>query len=379
MRQRGQAVSWGRVITFGGAIIAFLIGSGFATGQEILQYFTSYGYWGVFGTGLAVLVLMVYVTVEFISVGQAKQFPRPSMIYQYYCGKHLGTFFDYFSILFIFMSFMVMVSGMGALFEQHYGLPTDIGGIGLAVVAAATVFFGLSRLVGVIGKIGPVIVVIAIALGLSAILRNPGGIAEGHALLPELTVTQASSNWFLAALSYVGFCMLWLAVFLTAMGRTARSRKEAVLGAVVGSVAFSAACIVVGLGLLANVAQVSGTEIPMLYLAEDLSGLLADGFSVIIVAGIYTTAVPLLWTVASRVFADRSPRFKTLSLVLALLGCLLGLMVPFSQMINVVYVINGYVGVLLLALMLVKTARRVLRREILEPHAQEEPVLVAQA
>lgn len=35
-----------RALTYAGAIIAFLIGSGFATGQEILQYFTSYGYWG---------------------------------------------------------------------------------------------------------------------------------------------------------------------------------------------------------------------------------------------------------------------------------------------------------------------------------------------
>ena len=210
MRQGRQAVSWTRVITFGGAIIAFLIGSGFATGQEIMQYFTSYGYWGVFGTGLAVLALMTYVCVEFLVVGQAQQFTRPSMIYQYYCGKYLGTFFDYFSIVFIFMSFMVMVSGMGALFEQHYSLPAYVGGAALAVVAAMTVFFGLGRLVDVIGKVGPVIVAIAIGLGLWAVLRNPSGIAEGNAVLPELAVTQASSNWFLAALSYVGFCMQWL-------------------------------------------------------------------------------------------------------------------------------------------------------------------------
>lgn len=378
MRQGRQAVSWTRVITFGGAIIAFLIGSGFATGQEIMQYFTSYGYWGVFGTGLAVLALMTYVCVEFLVVGQAKQFARPSMIYQYYCGKYLGTFFDYFSIVFIFMSFMVMVSGMGALFEQHYALPGHVGGAGLAVVAAMTVFFGLGRLVDVIGKVGPVIVAIAIGLGLWAVLRNPGGIAEGNAVLPELAVTQASSNWFLAALSYVGFCMLWLAAFLTAMGRTARSRKEAVLGGTVGGVAFSAACIVVGLGLLANVAQVNGAEIPMLHLAANVSPLLADGFSLIIVAGIYTTAVPLLWTVASRVFADRSPGFKGLSVGLAALGCVLGLMVPFSTMINVVYVINGYVGVLLLVLMLVRTTTRILRRRT-APGPAAEPALVVNA
>lgn len=377
MRQGRQAVSWNRVITYAGAIIAFLIGSGFATGQEILQYFTSYGYWGVFGTGLVVLLLIVYVCVEFLTVGRAKQYPRPSMIYQYYCGKHLGTFFDYFSILFIFMSFMVMVSGMGALVEQHYGLPTWVGGVALTAAAALTVFFGLGRLVEVIGKVGPVVVLIAIGLGLWAVIGNPGGIAQGNALLPELSVTQASSNWLLSALSYVGFCMLWLAAFLTAMGRSARNRREAGLGGLVGGSAFAVACIVVALGLLANIGQVHAAEIPMLFLAGNVSGLLADGFSLIIVAGIFTTAVPLLWTVASRVFDDKSRRFRILAVALAVLGCVLGLMVPFSQMINVVYVINGYVGVLLLALMIVKTARRVLGFEKLERY-EEAPAPAAE-
>lgn len=366
-----KQVSWGRVITFAGAVIAFLIGSGFATGQEILQYFTSYGYLGVFGTGLLVLLLITYVNVEFITVGYVKQFPRPSMIFQYYCGKTLGTFFDYFSILFIFMSFMVMVAGAGAVFEQHYGLPTAVGGIGLAIVAAITVFFGLSRLVDIIGKIGPIIVIIAIGLGLSAVLQNPAGIAEGQAALPTLELTRASSNWVLSALSYVGFCMLWLAAFMAAMGATANSKKEAGFGGFTGSVLFALACIIVGLGLLANLEKVNGTQIPMLYLAENFSRALANGFSVIILAGIFTTAVPLLWTVTSRVFEDKSRNFKLLTIALAALGTVLGLLVPFSKMINIVYVINGYVGILLLVLMLYKTLRRFLKKETLTPYAGE--------
>ena len=110
MSTSGQTVRWGRVFTFAGAIVAFLIGSGFATGQEVLQYFSGYGYWGVLGTGLVVLALIVFVSVQFMSVGQSEQFSRPSKIYHYYCGRYLGTFFDFFSILFIFMSFMVMVA-----------------------------------------------------------------------------------------------------------------------------------------------------------------------------------------------------------------------------------------------------------------------------
>lgn len=177
-----------RVLTYAGVILAFLIGSGFATGQEILQYFTSYGYWGIFGTGIVVLALMSYVAVEFFSVGQAKKFERPSLIFHYYCGKHLGTFFDFFSILFVFLSFAVMVSGAGAVFAEHYGLSKYVGGIGLAVAVGITVWFGLKSLIDVIGKIGPLIVLIAVSLGILGILRNPGGIAEGHALLGGLEV-----------------------------------------------------------------------------------------------------------------------------------------------------------------------------------------------
>ena len=354
-----------RVITYAGAIIAFLIGSGFATGQEILQYFTSYGYWGIFGTGLLVLVLITYVCVEFFVVGQAKKFDRPSRIFHYYCGRYLGTFFDYFSILFVFLSFTVMVAGAGAVFEEHYGLSKYVGGIGLAAVVGITVWFGLKSLVDVIGKVGPLIVVIAIALGILGIVRTPGGIVDGAAILPELDLTQASTNWFMAGLSYVGFCMLWLAAFLTALGKTARSRREAANGGVLGGVVFSVACIIVGLGLLANIEAVAGTQIPMLVLASDAAPWLAAGFAVIILAGIYTTAVPLLWTVSSRFFTDKTPSYKFLTLGLAVLGTVIGLVLPFDQMVNIVYVINGYVGIVLLALMIIKTVRRTARRQAL--------------
>lgn len=100
----------------------------------------------------------------------------------------------------------------------------------------------------------------------------------------------------------------------------------------------------------------------MLVLANDLSPVLASGISLMILAGIYTTAVPLLWTVSSRFIADNTPRFKHLTLALAAAGTVIGLVLPFSQMVNIVYAINGYVGILLLALMLAKTGTRLIRR-----------------
>jgi uncharacterized membrane protein YkvI len=357
---KGRAV---RVLSYAGAILAILIGSGFATGQEILQYFTSYGWWGILGTGLVVLLLITYVSVEFLLVGQARKFARPSEIFRYYCGKHLGTFFDYFSVLFVFLSFTVMVSGAGAVFQEHYGLSRYVGGIGLSVLVGITVWFGLSNLVDVIGKVGPVIAVVAIALGVLGVVRNPDGLSEGMSLLPTMDLTQASTNWFVAGLSYVGFNMMWLAAFLTAIGKSAPHRKELATGGVLGGAAFGVACIVVAVGLFAHLAEVAGAEIPLLVLAADVAPWLAAGFSVIVLAGIYTSAVPLLWTVSRRFFEDKTLRFKVLTLVLAAVGTVVGLVLPFSQMVNIVYVINGYVGIVLLALMLVRTGTRAVRRQ----------------
>ena len=50
-----EKVSWKRVLILAGAIIAFTIGSGFATGQEIIQYYTAYGVKGL----LVILVFLV--------------------------------------------------------------------------------------------------------------------------------------------------------------------------------------------------------------------------------------------------------------------------------------------------------------------------------
>src|SRR5699024_11311517 len=89
----------------------------------------------------------------------------------YFAGKYLGKFFDYFSILFVFLSFTVMVSGAAAVFDEHYQLPAWIGGFGRTFLVAVTVWFGLNSLVVVIGKIGPLIVVIAVGRGIVGIVN----------------------------------------------------------------------------------------------------------------------------------------------------------------------------------------------------------------
>lgn len=351
-----------KIINIAGAFIAFLIGSGFATGQEVLQYFSSYGYMGIMGA-ITALFLLLYVGINFTTIGQKKKFKKGSDVFKYYCGNRLGSFFDYFSILFMYLSFIVMLSGASATFSQHFSLPIFVGGSVMAVLTCITVLLGLDKLVSIIGKIGPFIVVISISLGLVTIFNNLDGLSKANELLPTLTLTKASTNWFFAACSYVGFCMLWLAGFLSSIGATTNNKKEAAYGATYGALGFAIAVIIVALALLSSIEDVAGSQIPLLILAGKIHPVLATLFSIIIVTGIYTTAVPLLWSVSSRFTKDKSIKFKTLSLVLGIVGFIISIILPYSKLINVVYVINGYVGILLLALMFIKNIRNMTGRK----------------
>ena len=48
-------------IVFGGAILGFIIGAGFASGQEILTFYTHLGFWGSFAAGLFAMLVMSVV------------------------------------------------------------------------------------------------------------------------------------------------------------------------------------------------------------------------------------------------------------------------------------------------------------------------------
>ena len=348
-----QTIKWSNVFSFAGAFVALLIGAGFATGQEIMQYFVSYGFWGIAGAAV-VLLLFLYVGREFMAVGQREKFEKGNDIYLYYGGKYIGRFYDYFSVIFIFMSFFVMVSGAGSTIEQHYGINKNVGCTVMAVCVAFTVILGLSRIVQIIGKIGPLKAGLFIVIGLYGIIYHFGDIIAADKIIPELNLLQASPHWFMAALSYVGFCMLWLGAFLASLGKVSNSQKEAKLGATYGAVLFCVALVIVMLGLMSVVTQVADVEIPSLFLAEAMHPSVATLFSVILVLGIYSAAVPLLWTVVSRLAQPKTKRYIVTTFGLAAIGLLIALSISFKELVNIVYVLNGYVGIFLLLLMFFK-------------------------
>lgn len=360
-----QKINNRKVINYAGAFIALLIGSGFATGQELMQYFASYGYLGMLGV-LICFVMMAFVGVEFVRAGYQEKFENPNDVYKYFCGDILGKFYDYFSIFFIFLSYMVMVAGAQATAVEHFNAPANIGGLILAAAAILTVIFGLKGIVEVIGNIGPVVIVLAVIVGGISCVKNFSEISvatENLKIAQEAGIMKmASSNFLFAVGSYVGFCLLWLAAFLAQIGKNANSLEEGRRGAILGALGFSIATLIMSFAIFLSIGKVHDSQIPGLLLAKEISPILANIFSIMILLGIYTTAVPLLWTVIARFAKEKTNKYRILTIVLGVIGAFIGLKIEFSQLVNYVYVLNGYVGLIMIFIMVYKYIQRKVKK-----------------
>ena len=382
-----------KVLILAGAIIAFTIGSGFATGQEIMQYYTGYGMASI-GTVIVFAVLFLYYNFNFARDGAQRQFARANDIYKVYCGKHLGTVLDYYSTLFCYMSFWVMIGGASSTLEQQYGLPHVAGGIILAGIAILTVAAGLDKLVDAIGIVGPIIVVLVIAIAVITLAGNAGNLEAGLAALANtpdgLAGATAENNiklaaadgvvpgWLMSGFSYAGFVLLWFASFTSALGMNNRL-KDLNKGIIGGTIAVCLAIVLVTFAQVCTINTESlsnagvfvwNADIPNLILAEHILPAFSAVFAIVVFAGIYTTAVPLLYNPVSRFAQEGTSRFRLLAVVLGVAGMLVGLFLPFKVLVNVIYVINGYVGAALLVFMVAKNIRDLLvKRGVVKPSA----------
>ena len=348
---RSEKLDIKTLIGITGAYVAYMMGSGFSTGQEILQYFACYGMAGLFSI-LLCMGLLIFAAVSFIRAGYREQFNKPEDVYVYYCGKRLGKAYHYFTTVSIYLCFIVMVAAAGAAVEQHFGISRIAGALAIGALACATVMLGLNSLVSILGHIGPFMILMVILMGVITICRsNLTAAAETIARIPEMKLLRASPSWVLASVSYVGISVVWLASYLTSIGRRAKSIASASVGAAGGVI------LLIYFAIMLNIDELAGAQIPMLILAGRISPVTSGVFSILIVTGIYTASVPLLWQTAFRLAEEGSLRFKRIAVILAAAGIAASLLLPFNRLMNIVYVLIGYLGFLLLACMVLKAAK----------------------
>ncbi|MFD1928817.1 hypothetical protein ACFSFY_12315 [Sporosarcina siberiensis] len=336
-----------RIILIAGAFISYIIGAGTATGQEILQFFASFGYLGI-GAILIAMILHAWFGAYLLGTGQKLQAESSGDIFRYFCGKYLGTFFDWFSQMFILIVFVVMISGAGATLTEYYDVNIYVGRFVISLLVLITVLLGLNRMVKILGAIGPLIILLVVLIGGTSFFTNLAGFAQAGQILEEINVPKATNSWWLSGFIYSSFVVLVATPFLIKLGKSEPKRKNVIWGGILGGILILVAVLAIYLGILSNIEVAYVKDIPTLFLADQIHPMFGVLFSIVLLVSIYSTAAPMLWTVTNYFAKDNVKKFRLVAIGVTVLGFFGGLL-PFGQIIGTVYPYVGYMGMLLFA------------------------------
>ena len=103
-----------------------VIGAGFASGQELLQFFVSYGPLGVLSMALAG-ILFAFLGSRVMELGYLLRASSYHELLYYVCGRRLGMLLDWATALFLFGGLCIMLSGTGTVCRDYLDINYHTG------------------------------------------------------------------------------------------------------------------------------------------------------------------------------------------------------------------------------------------------------------
>ncbi|MFJ8243747.1 hypothetical protein [Peribacillus asahii] len=348
-------------IQIAGAYIGVIVGAGFASGQEILQFFASFGWISVIGAVIAAF-FFAFLGMSLTQLGSRLQTISHKQVVYHLCGPYVGVFVDLIITFFLFGVAVVMIAGTGSIFEQQFGLPSIVGNVVMAVLTIATVCLNIQKVLSLMGMITPFLLLIVVIIAIYSYLTMDLNAVE----IQKIAETQNSavSNWVLGALLYVSYNIAAGAAMLAVMGGTITDEKTAGRGGILGGIGLGLLILLIILAMLTKVNVIDGVDMPMLSLASEMSPAIGWIMSIILLGMIYNTAVGMLYAFTARLINPEQPtKFKGFAISFGIVAFIASF-VGFTTLVGTLYPVMGYLGFIIMIAIIVAWFRR--KREIKE-------------
>lgn len=328
-----------------------IVGAGFASGQEIAQFFVNYGESGLKGAITATLLFSLCGALLIYSAHKIK-----SSNYQYILvhllGRRMGRIIDLLLAVFLYLGISTMLSASGAVFYEHLYLPKNLGifiAYGLVILMLLS---GKRGLISSYNILVPVKVILLIIIsGYAAFFVQPPQVESyTYFICPA-----DEKYWLLASILYVAYNFSLAMVVLTGY-QSISERKNGIIGAVCGGLLLGMLLIINYIALSKYLPAITHYQVPMLYVAGNISQISKYLYTIVLWVGILTTAIANAYGFVSRVSS-----FTGLGFTVSLLTCMtLALpvsMQSFSSLVSKVYPIFGIIGILIISSLLYKSIK----------------------
>ncbi|MUG23653.1 hypothetical protein GNQ08_14760 [Paenibacillus macerans] len=322
-----------KVLQIAFTYIGTVVGAGFATGQEILQFFTRYGKWGVLTILLSTL-LFVWLGTKMMLLAREIKAASYEDLNRKLFGERAGRMLSLFTLIVLIGVNSVMLAGAGSVFMEHLGLHYQTG---LWITLIFT-FLLLGRGIKGVMQLNSLVVPLMLILSLVIIFYTLGSPGAARFLTLE-TDSGVLAAW-VSPLMYSAFNLSMAQAVLVPIGSHTTSRKVIVMGGVIGGAGVGFMLMAGHFALSANMPGIVQYEIPMGSIAQQLGTTVQLIYVLLIFMEIFSTFVADVYGVTLQLRQHLQVPPMLISVTILLI-CYITSQFGFSSLLSVLYPIFG--------------------------------------
>ncbi|MEK0375203.1 hypothetical protein WNN43_09460 [Corynebacterium mastitidis] len=333
-----------RAIGIALALIGLIVGAGFASGQEMLQYFVAFGTNGLWGVALAAII-MIIGSIAMMQLSSHLQAREHTMVFDRVTHPIVARFLDVATLVTLFGIGFVMFAGGGANFNQQFGWAPWVGTTLMMLLVMAVGMLDVDKVSAVIGAVTPFIILMIVGTA-AYTLATADFDLSGLGAVASAEVTSSLPNWWLSAFNYVGLSLIVAVSMAMVIGGNNLDSRAAGIGGLLGGLCFALLLAAATLTIFLRVDDVAHDDMPMLSVVTDIHPALGIVMTFTIFMMIFNTALGLFYALAKRLTRNNPSRFRVVYIASVLVGFVLGFL-PFKELVAYVYPVLGYAGIIL--------------------------------
>lgn len=314
--------------------IGLIIGAGFASGREILEYFNFRSNTSVCGV---VLAAFLFAAICYIILSKCSE--NGISDYDTYLNSVAGSLAPavrWFMLIYMFCGLFVMFSGSGALIYSLTPMPEIAGVILMAFICFCTLSFDLKGIVAINAMLVPLMICGIIYVSVCAAIFGDAMTFSAEQYI--------SGGALLSAVCYTAYNTVTAGAVLVPLSKGADKktiRISAIAGGFIIGILITFVWAVQGM----NFDAVWDSELPMLELAALCGKSCKRVYSAVMFMAMCTTAVSHGFGIMAH-FSDRiKTRWQKVGFVAVLCLCAIPpAMYGFSNLVAQIYAIFGYIG-----------------------------------
>lgn len=355
-----------------GAFISYNVGAGFASGNELLQFYGSWHLKGIIAAVISGVITTIIACMTLFWLGKVSEAKNSSESYNWIAGPIVGKFFRLFTDILVLGCFMMMFSGVGNLLNEQFHIPAEVGIILLGILTLIVVLGGLKSVETVLGYAGMAILIYITIFAIYTLIGNKSD-PSNVALIPDLVkqgkIWQANlfslypfslipelknmNSPILEGMLYSTECVISGFPFYITLGKRSKTTKEALASGVVAAVLYYICIIFVLIILSFNMDVLINPATQEMYIFPAVAAirrLWSAGswtYSILIFTGIFSSTIGYLWVLSERVFPkqEATRKNKVFIIIMTLLGVALAKKISFSMIINSLFPLAGIAGI----------------------------------